>query len=117
LTEALAGLRGAPPKGPAAAPTTLEGVFAEFRDEVTRHTQSDAAEQHFKVGLTYEEMGMVPEAMKELEIAVRAPRLRFEAASRLARLSSRAAGRRRPSSGSSVPRRLPPPLRMRAARC
>ncbi len=116
LNDALAGLRGAPPKGPAAAPTTLEGVFAEFRDEVTRHTQSDAAEQHFKVGLTYEEMGMVPEAMKELEIAVRAPRLRFEAASRLARLSLKSG---RPVDAVEWFERAaeaPPPPRMRAAR-
>ena len=86
LSDALAGLKGAPPKPPPPPPATLDGVFAEFRDEVARHTQSDAAEQHFKVGLTYEETGMVAEAIKELEIAVRAPRLRFEAASHLARL-------------------------------
>jgi tetratricopeptide (TPR) repeat protein len=89
LSDALAGLKAPPPAPPATStpPSTLEGVFAEFRDEIDRHSQSDAAEQHFKVGLTYEEMGMAAEAIKELQIAVRAPRLRFEAASRLARLS------------------------------
>jgi tetratricopeptide (TPR) repeat protein len=90
LSDALAGLKGAPPAPPAskaAPPSTLDGVFADFREEVARHTQADAEDQHFKVGVTYEEMGMVPEAMKELEVAVRSPRLRFEAASRLARLA------------------------------
>jgi tetratricopeptide (TPR) repeat protein len=89
LSDALANLKPSPPSTPAPTtpPATLEGVFAEFREEIDRHSQADAADQHYKVGLTYEEMGMVPEAMKELEIAVRAPRLRFEAASRLARLS------------------------------
>jgi tetratricopeptide (TPR) repeat protein len=91
LSDALAGLKGVPAgaKLPPerSAPETLEAVFGDFREEVARQTRADAAEQHYKVGLTYEEMGMVPEAMKELEIAVRAPRLRFEAASRLARLA------------------------------
>jgi tetratricopeptide (TPR) repeat protein len=91
LSDALAELMGAPSAAeapsPRQAPASLEGVFAEFRDEVAKQTHADAVEQHYKVGLTYAEMGMVPEAMKELEIAVRSPRYRFEAASRLARLA------------------------------
>jgi tetratricopeptide (TPR) repeat protein len=89
LSDALAELKAnpaaAPPPRP--APPSLEGVFAEFRDEVARQTHADAVEQHYKVGLTYAEMGMVAEAMKELEIAVRSPRYRFDAASHLARLA------------------------------
>ena len=89
LSDALASLETpAPaPARPGSPPATLDGVFADFRDEIAKQSSADATEQHFKVGLTYQEMGMVPEAMKELEMAVRAPRLRFEAASRLARLS------------------------------
>jgi len=86
LSDALADLE-TPAAAPTAPPATLEGVFADFRDEIAKQSHADATEQHFKVGCTYQEMGMVPEAMKELELAVRAPRLRFEAASRLARLS------------------------------
>ena len=45
------------------------------------------AEQHYKLALAYEEAGMPSQAMKELLVAVRSPRRRFEAAAMLARLS------------------------------
>jgi len=61
--------------------------FADFHEEVSREAEAALAEQHYKVGLTYREMGMLSEASAELELAVRSPRFRFEAASVLARLS------------------------------
>jgi tetratricopeptide (TPR) repeat protein len=81
--------RASPPdsSGPGGVPASLDEVFREFRTEVARQSQTDVAEQRYKVALAYREMGMVTEAMKELEMAVRLPRLRFEAASLLARLS------------------------------
>jgi tetratricopeptide (TPR) repeat protein len=63
-----------------------DDAFRDFRDEVSKQTAADAAEQHYKVALTYRDMGMLDDAMRELELAARAPRLRFEAASSLARL-------------------------------
>ena len=66
--------------------SNLDEVFRDFRDEVSRQTAADEAEQHYKVALTYREMGMLDDAVRELELAARAPRLRFEAASQLARL-------------------------------
>jgi tetratricopeptide (TPR) repeat protein len=66
--------------------SNLDDVFRDFRDEVSRQTAADAAEQHYKVALTYRDMGMLDDAMRELELAAREPRLRFEAASSLARL-------------------------------
>jgi tetratricopeptide (TPR) repeat protein len=66
--------------------SNLDDVFRDFRDEVSRQTAADAAEQHYKVALTYRDMGMLDDAVRELELAARAPRLRFEAASSLARL-------------------------------
>ena len=64
-----------------------EEFFSDFHEEVAKQTDADIAEQHYKVGLTYRDMGMLPEAIGELELAVRSPRLRFEAAALLARLS------------------------------
>jgi tetratricopeptide (TPR) repeat protein len=64
----------------------LEGVFKDFRDEVTRENLADAAAQHFKLAIAYQDMGMIDDAVKALEVAVRAPRLRFEAAAMLAHI-------------------------------
>ncbi len=66
--------------------SNLEDVFRDFRDEVSKQTAADEAEQHYKVALTYRDMGMLDDAVRELELAARSPRLRFEAASHLARL-------------------------------
>jgi tetratricopeptide (TPR) repeat protein len=64
----------------------LDGVFKDFRNEVTRENINDAATQHYKLAITYQDMGMIDDAVKALEVAVRAPRLQFEAASMLGRL-------------------------------
>jgi len=64
-----------------------EEPFSDFHEEVSREADAALAEQHYKVGLAYRDMGMRQEAIGELELAVRSPRFRFEAASLLARLS------------------------------
>lgn len=64
----------------------LDQVFRDFRDEVSRQTEASEAEQQFKLGLTYRDMGMHDDAIRELERAARAPRLRFEASALVARL-------------------------------
>lgn len=64
----------------------LDAVFAEFREEVLREHATSAAAQHYKVALTYRDMGMPDEAIKALETAVRAPKYRFLAASLLGRI-------------------------------
>jgi tetratricopeptide (TPR) repeat protein len=64
----------------------LEGVFKDFRDEVSRENVADAAAQHYKLAIAYIDMGMLDDAVKALEVSARAPRLRFESASMLARL-------------------------------
>jgi len=66
--------------------SNLDEVFRDFRDEDSRQTAADEAEKHYKVAMTYRDMGMLDDAVRELELAARAPRLRFEAASSLARL-------------------------------
>jgi lipopolysaccharide biosynthesis regulator YciM len=66
--------------------SNLDDVFRDFREEVSRQTALDQAEQHYKLALTYRDMGMIDDAVRELEHAARAPRLRFEASALLARL-------------------------------
>ena len=60
--------------------------FKDFREAVSRENFTEAATQHHKLATAYLDMGMIDDAMKALEIAARAPRLRFEAAGTLARL-------------------------------
>ena len=68
--------------------TTEDGsAFKGFHDDMSRQSLLTAAEQHYKLALAYEEVGMANEAMKELQAAVRSPRRRFEAAAMLGRLS------------------------------
>lgn len=79
-----------PQKGPRMAdnpdPSNLDDVFRDFREEVSRQTESDEADQRYKVALTYRDMGMIDDAVRELEQAARSPRLRFDASALLARL-------------------------------
>lgn len=67
-------------------PPDLDQVFRDFRDEVSRDSEASEAEQQFKLGLTYRDMGMADDAIRELSWAARSPRRRFEAASIVARL-------------------------------
>jgi pilus assembly protein FimV len=64
----------------------LDDVFRDFRDEVSRDSEATETEQQFKLGLTYRDMGMAEDAIRELGWAARSPRRRFEAASIVARL-------------------------------
>jgi tetratricopeptide (TPR) repeat protein len=64
----------------------LEDVFRDFRDEVSRDSEATETERRFKLGLTYRDMGMAEDAIRELGWAARSPRRRFEAASLVARL-------------------------------
>lgn len=84
--SAVAGTKKGPRMPDQPERSNLDEVFRDFRDEVSRQTAADEAEQHYKVAMTYREMGMLDDAVRELELAARAPRLRFEAASSLARL-------------------------------
>ena len=67
-------------------PSDLDQVFREFRDEVSRDSEASETEQQFKLGVTYRDMGMVDDAIRELGWAARSPRRRFEASSLVARL-------------------------------
>lgn len=90
LTSVLSELEGqAAPSLPAPPPAQtrdLEEVFAGIRANVGSPEASDESGEHLSLARTYIEMGMPDEAFSSLEIAARAPRHRFEAASLLARL-------------------------------
>lgn len=65
----------------------LDDVFKDFRDELSRQTSADESAEQLKLGLTYRDMGMIDQAVTSLEVAARAPSLRFDAASTLARIA------------------------------
>jgi tetratricopeptide (TPR) repeat protein len=67
-------------------PRDLEGVFEDFRQEVSRESAMEEAEQQYTLALTYRDMGLIDEAIRSLERAARSPRRRFTAAALLARL-------------------------------
>lgn len=58
----------------------------DVRDDVDRPSSDDAAAEQYRLALTYQEMGMVEDAIAALELAARSPRQRFDAASMLGRL-------------------------------
>jgi len=62
-------------------------VFQGFHDDMRRQSFAAAAEQHYRMALAYEEVGMPAQAIEQLRVAVRSPRRRFEAAALLGRLS------------------------------
>jgi tetratricopeptide (TPR) repeat protein len=91
LSAALSDLR--PGNGPSrqadadpARTRDLDAVFEDFRSEVQREQVANTAAQHFRLAMMYRDMGMVEEAMKALESAVRSPRYRFQSASLLGRM-------------------------------
>jgi tetratricopeptide (TPR) repeat protein len=65
-------------------PDDLDGVFAQLREKASK--QVGAAEAQYKKGLALRDAGRIDEAMKALQEASRAPRLRFQTASLLARM-------------------------------
>jgi tetratricopeptide (TPR) repeat protein len=71
---------------PSSAPRSLDQVFEDMREEAGRSVDEEAASEQYGLAITYNELGMVDEAMTALEEAAKSPRQRFEAASMLARL-------------------------------
>ena len=55
-------------------PSDLDAVFRDFRDEVSRDSEASETEQQFRLGVTYRDMGMVDDAIRELQWAARSPR-------------------------------------------
>jgi tetratricopeptide (TPR) repeat protein len=73
------------PASPGAA-SDLDGVFTKLRDGTGRRSAADVAEGDYRRASVLREAGDIDGCMVALEAASRAPRLRFAAASGLARL-------------------------------
>jgi tetratricopeptide (TPR) repeat protein len=58
----------------------------DVRDDVDRPSSDEAAAEQYRLALTYQDMGMVEDAIAALEMAARSARQRFDAASMLGRL-------------------------------
>ena len=87
LTSALGGLTGDDSDEDTKAESKdLDGVFQDFRHEVSKQSGSDQSVQHMTIARTYLEMGLTDEAIPALRSAAKSARLRFEAASVLGRL-------------------------------
>ena len=56
------------------------------RDEAERTSNDEEAAEQYRLALTYQDMGMIEDAVSALEVAARSPRQRFDAASMLGRL-------------------------------
>lgn len=76
----------APAEAPASAPGDLDGVFAHLRDDASRRSVMEEAEQQYKRGLALREAGDIDGCIVALQAASQAPRLRFVTASLLARI-------------------------------
>ncbi|MDO8681797.1 MAG: tetratricopeptide repeat protein [Acidobacteriota bacterium] len=88
LADALAALEAPPTPPPPTAPPprSLDQVFRGLRDEAGRQSSEEGAAEQYQLALTYQEMGMIEDAFKALELASQSPRQRFDAASMLGRL-------------------------------
>jgi tetratricopeptide (TPR) repeat protein len=77
----------APAAAPAApVPGDLDGVFAHLRSDASRRSAGEEAEQQYKRGLALRDAGAIDECIVAFEAASAAPRLRFVAASLVARI-------------------------------
>ena len=77
----------APTPQPVHASAPLDAVFESLREQVaTGDADEDVAGEQFQLGLTYRQMGMLDDAIKALEVAVRSPQFRFEAGLILGRM-------------------------------
>ena len=75
------------PEAPAPVPAgDIDGVFAHLRDDASRRSAMDEAEQQYRRGLALREAGDIDGCITALEAASQAPRLRFVTASILARI-------------------------------
>jgi tetratricopeptide (TPR) repeat protein len=69
-----------------ATATRASQTTKAVRDDADRQDADDEAAEQYRLALTYQDMGMIDDAISALEVAARSPRQRFDAASMLGRL-------------------------------
>ena len=74
------------PATPSSGGGDPDGIFAHLRDDASRRSAMDEAEQQYRRGLALREAGDIDGCIVALQAASQAPRLRFVTASLLARI-------------------------------
>lgn len=64
---------GQPPPPPASDQVSAEEVFNQFKAGVAAQISESDAATHYDLGVAYKEMGLLPDAMREFELAARDP--------------------------------------------
>jgi len=59
----------------------LEEVFREFQKGVSEQLSEEDSDTHFNLGIAYKEMGLLPEAIREFQVAGRSPEYFIECCS------------------------------------
>ncbi len=59
--------------GPSEAEVDLKDVFREFQKGVAEQLSEEDADTHFNLGIAYKEMGLLPEGIREFQIASKDP--------------------------------------------
>lgn len=67
--------------GPGDGEVALEDVFREFQKGVAEQLSEEDADTHFNLGIAYKEMGLLPEAIREFQIASKDPEFYVECCS------------------------------------
>lgn len=86
LSDELGDLKRNAPSGSPKPPAKIESVLKGIRDDASRDSSPELAEQHLKLAGTYLQMGMPDDAIKALEVASRSLRHRFRAGAMIAKI-------------------------------
>ena len=86
LSIVLDDIKTAPQQKPQKPAEDLDSVFAALREDASRRTGVDPADEEYRRGLALHTAGQIDECIPALEAASRAPRLRFATASLLGRI-------------------------------
>ena len=76
LAEELAEVAEIAPMGEGAEMIDVETVFEQFKIGVAEQVSEDDSETHFDLGIAYKEMGLLPDARREFQVAMSDPRRR-----------------------------------------
>jgi tetratricopeptide (TPR) repeat protein len=86
LSDFLGGMKDEAPSGPQKPAANIESVLKGIREDASRDSSPDTAEQHLKLADTYVQMGMPEDAIKALDVASRSLRHRFRAGAMIAKI-------------------------------